>query len=116
MKVSGISPTRGVIVTSKVPVQQTEPIVVAVSLPYGSVNTVQGFSFDLPEAVRMAAPEGVAVQATRADGSELPVWLKFDRSKMRLLADVVPSDALPLQIAVTIGGQRVLVQISERAE
>ncbi len=89
---------------------------VAVSLPKGASTVGTGFSFELPESVRSVAKDGVSVQASRVDGGPLPSWLKFESTALRFEANAVPDSALPLQVAMVIGGQRLLVVISERTE
>ena len=89
---------------------------VAVSLPKGISTTGTGFSFVLPDSVREIAGEGVTVQATQVDGSELPAWLKFDRANLRFEATAVPDGAYPMQLILSIGGQRLLLVISERTD
>ena len=89
---------------------------VAVSLPKGVSTTGTGFSFVLPDSVREIAGEGVTVQATQVDGSVLPAWLKFDRVNLRFEATAVPDGAFPMQLALSIGGQRLLLVISERTD
>ena len=89
---------------------------VAVSLPKGASTVGTGFSFELPESVRSVAGDGLSVQVTRVDGSPLPAWLKFDQAILRFEANAVPDSALPMQVAMVIGGQRLLVVISERTE
>jgi hypothetical protein len=91
----------------------------AVSLPKGTATAGTGFSFELPESVRATAQQAsdtVRPQATMPNGSQLPGWLKFDPERMRFDANAVPDGAFPIQVAVTVGQQRVLVVISERAE
>jgi len=87
----------------------------AVSLPKGTSTVGTGFSFALPESVRIAAPEGSDIRANLPNGAALPTWLKFDVKTLRFDADAVPDGAFPLQVELTFGGQRTLVVISERA-
>ena len=75
-----------------------------------------GFSFDLPESVRVAASESSDIRATLPNGSELPAWLKFDVKTLRFDAGAVPDGSFPLQVVLTFGGERPLVVISERAD
>jgi hypothetical protein len=92
---------------------------VAVSLPKGMATAGTGFSFELPESIRMAAqqaPPDTRVQASLPDGSQLPSWLKFDPERQRFDASAVPDGAFPMQVVVTVGSQRVVVVVSERNE
>jgi ribosomal protein S5 len=92
---------------------------VAVSLPKGMSTAGTGFSFELPESIRMAAqqaPPDTRVQASLPDGSVLPSWLKFDPERQRFDASAVPDGAFPMQVVVSVGSQRVVVVVSERNE
>ncbi len=92
---------------------------VAVSLPKGMATAGTGFSFELPESVRMVAeqaPQGMRAQASLPDGASLPSWLKFDPERQRFDASAVPDGAFPMQVVVSVGLQRVLVLVSERNE
>ena len=89
---------------------------VAVSLPKGASTVGTGFSFVLPDSVRATASEGVSVEATQVDGNALPAWLKFDRANLRFEAIAVPDGAFPMQLALSMGGQRLVLVISERTE
>jgi filamentous hemagglutinin family protein len=113
---SGTANSSGVTVDVKGSPQQDALTMVAVSLPKGAATMGTGFSFVLPDKVRATAGEGVSVQATRFDGSALPAWLKFDRANLRFEATAVPDGAFPMQLALSIGGQRLVLAISERTE
>ena len=89
----------------------------AVSLPKGTAIAGTGFSFELPESVRkLTGNDTSSVQASLPDGSALPAWLKLDARTLRFEAVSVPDGAFPLQVALSIGAQRVVVVISERTE
>ena len=88
----------------------------AVSLPKGTSTVGAGFSFDLPESVKSAASNSADIRANLPNGAALPAWLKFDAKTLRFDANAVPDGAFPLQVALTFGGQRTLVMISERAD
>lgn len=96
--------------------QQNTPLMVAVSLPKGATTVGTGFSFEMPESVKGTTGSDTEVRVTQANGSALPSWLKFDRQALRFEAVSVPDNGLPLQLLVTVAGQRVLVVISERTE
>lgn len=85
---------------------------------WGSVSTGvgTGFSFELPESVRLMVSGNSELQITQTNGSPLPSWLKFDPQGMRFEATAVPDSALPMQLVVAVAGQRVTVVISERTE
>ncbi|MDP1654516.1 MAG: YDG domain-containing protein [Hylemonella sp.] len=91
-------------------------IMAAVSLPKGTATAGTGFNFELPESIRALEGNGASPQASLADGSALPSWLRFDAKTLRFEATAVPNGAFPLQLALSIGGQRVLVVISERTD
>ncbi len=60
--------------------------------------------------------EGAPAQATLASGQPLPDWLRFEDKALRFSSNGVPDRAFPLQVMVSVGGQRVLVAVSERSE
>lgn len=74
-------------------------------------------SFALPAAMAAAAaasPE--PVQARLADGSALPDWLQFDSATLRFDAAVVPQGAFPLQLLLIVGGEQVLLNLTEAGQ
>ena len=91
-------------------------MMVAVSLPKGITTAGTGFSFEMPEAVKSMVTPKTSVVVTQSNGAPLPAWLKFDQATMRFEASSVPDRALPMQVLVTLGAQRVQVVISERTE
>lgn len=73
----------------------------------------QGFVFELPQSVKALARPGSSVQVSLANGASLPAWLQFSAMTMRFEAQSLPTNALPLQIVLILGGERVLVVISQ---
>jgi ABC-type Fe3+ transport system substrate-binding protein len=92
------------------------PLMVTVSLPKGTSTIGTGFSFDLPESIRAMALAAGGAQAALPNGASLPAWLSFDATTLTFNASAVPDGAFPLQVEMTISGQRVTVVISERTE
>ena len=88
----------------------------AVSLPKGTSTTGTGFNFELPDSVRSMAQGSTTFQVALTNGAPLPTWLKFDYQTLRFEAKAIPDGAFPIQVALSIGGSRVLVVISERSE
>ena len=71
-----------------------------------TVEAGGGFAIAIPARLfESAAPvgSGAAVQVTTQSGAELPSWLTFDRSSMRLNAANVPASGLPLTIKLAAG-------------
>jgi len=68
--------------------------------------------FLLPLVLAMAA----VPSAAQDSGAPLPGWLRFDAATLRFDAAAVPDGAFPMQVMMSVGGQRVVVVISERAE
>jgi hypothetical protein len=91
-------------------------IMAAVSLPKGTATAGTGFSFELPESIRDLMGNGQSAQLSLSDGRDLPAWLRFNAQTLSFEAAAVPNGAFPLQLALSIGGQRVMVVISERVE
>ena len=96
--------------------QQSAPLMVAVSLPKATSTAGTGFSFEMPETVKELVTPNTALGITQSNGTPLPVWLRFDEATMRFEATAVPDSALPMQLQVNVGDQRVQVVISERTE
>ncbi len=89
-------------------------VMAAVSLPKGTATAGVGFSFELPESVRALVQDGDTARVSLPSGAALQPWLRFDANTLRFDATAVPDGAFPLQVVVSVGGQRVLVVISER--
>ena len=92
------------------------PVLIAVGLPKGSATVGDGFSFDLPQAVREIITEGTRVELTTAQGGALPDWLRYDTQSMRFFAAAVLVRAFPIELQIRVGSQRILIVISERTE
>lgn len=84
---------------------------VSVTVPQAVLRSAGGFSFPLPDALLQPVVQGAAVSVTTADGQPLPGWLSFDAATGRFVGQAVPQGGLPLQVQLTIGGQRTLVSI-----
>jgi filamentous hemagglutinin family protein len=97
-------------------------MMVSVSLPQGSSTAAGGFSFELPQAIKsmtqtpQAGAPTTSPQASLADGSVLPAWLRFDSQTLRFEASSVPSGAFPLEVVVMVGTQRIVVVIAQKTE
>lgn len=84
---------------------------VSVTVPEAVLRSAGGFSFPLPDALLQPVMQGAAVSVTTADGQPLPGWLSFDAATGRFVGQAVPQGGLPLQVQLTIGGQRTRVSI-----
>ena len=117
--VTGASSTAGVTIDLRAASSSDVNTMAAVSLPKGTATGGAGFSFELPETVRALVPQEGQIaqpQASLPTGAPLPSWLKFDPERLRFDASAVPDGSFPLQVVVTVAGQRVIVVISERTE
>jgi hypothetical protein len=86
---------------------------VAVLVAKALLESGKSFGFPLPaELARLPGIE--KAQFSMADGSRLPKWLAYNAAARAFSVSAVPSGALPLQIAVRIGGQRWTLTLSER--
>jgi hypothetical protein len=70
----------------------------------------------MPETVKSMTTANTSLEITQDNGAPIPTWLKFDQSKMQFEATSVPDSSLPIQLQVTVAGQRLQVVISERTE
>ncbi|NVO06066.1 MAG: hypothetical protein HXX19_09135, partial [Rhodoferax sp.] len=83
----------------------------------GRVTSGNGISIPLPTQLASAATGSNAViSVTTVNGGVLPAWLKFNPETKTFVATAVPDGALPMQVMVTINGQRTTVVISNHAE
>ena len=111
------SRTNGISVslTREPTVQQTG--VVTVSVPKEMATSGAGFSFPLPAQVtQTSANVSSTAQVTLISGQPLPSWIKFNAETKTFVASAVPDGAFPMQVMVTIDGNRSIVVISERTE
>ncbi len=60
-----------------------------------------------------AAVGGSNVIVTLSNNSPLPVWIRYDAGTKSLATGAVPSGALPVSVAVTVGGLRSVIEVSE---
>ncbi len=86
---------------------------VNVAVPKEVVSAGQGFVFDLPQSVKALAQPGNSLQVSLSNGDGLPAWLQFSAESMRFEAQNLPAGALPLEVMLMIGVERVLVVISQ---
>lgn len=84
-----------------------------VSLPTEMVTAGQGFTFELPASVKSLVQTDTTVQITQSNGDPLPDWLQFMSSRLSFEAMRLPPNALPLQLIMQIGQERVQVMISQ---
>ena len=89
--------------------------VISVSVPRSIVTAGAGFSFELPASVRQSLGANV-VSVTRANGTPLPDWLRFNSATFTFEASAVPTDGLPLEVRIVAGDRQILLVISERPE
>jgi hypothetical protein len=109
------SPTQGSVTVSMVrepSVQQAGVISVSVSREMATAGA--GFGFPLPAQVTQSAPANAAVTVTTTAGTALPGWLRFNPATKTFTATAVPDGAFPMQVVVTVAGQRSTIVISER--
>jgi hypothetical protein len=99
--------------TIRVANRQTTGIV-AVLLPKGSSSSGSGMVISLPEeATSLVAAAQETVKVSLANGATLPSWIKYLPDQKGLILGAVPEGGLPVQVVLTVGNQRTIVQISE---
>jgi hypothetical protein len=101
------------VTTVNAPGQASTGLIV-VTVPQGTAAGGVGLVIPLPESV--IAPTGVAggnVNVTMSNNSPLPAWVRYDADSKSLVTNAVPSGALPISVAVTIGGLRSVIEVSE---
>lgn len=85
---------------------------VSVTVPREMAQSPGGFVFPLPTELQRPIEQGASVTVTTAEGRALPAWLRFDASSRSFVSGAVPTGGLPLQVVLTINGQRTLMSIS----
>jgi hypothetical protein len=89
------------------------PGIVAVLVPAGTATAGLGLVIALPEQVFTPAAAGGTVQVTLPNSQPLPNWIRYDAATQTLVTSAVPEGAFPLTVVVTVGGQSMVMQISE---
>ena len=86
---------------------------VAVLIAKTLLESGKGFGFPLP--AELARLPGIdKAQFSLADGGPMPKWLTYNAATRAFSVSAVPAGALPVQLAVRIGGQRWALTLSER--
>jgi YDG domain len=72
------------------------------------------YHFPLPAGFRalLDADGSRAATATRTDRAPLPYWLRFDPAARAFVATAIPPNVLPMQVLLTVGTQRRIVEIA----
>ena len=106
----------GVVVELRTVPTESQSGLITVSLPKGASGSPAGFSFPLPEQVVSTATPEATITASLPNGAPLPTWLRFDPASRSFIASVVPTDALPISVIVTVGNIQTTVVVTEREE
>ncbi|MFZ4438190.1 MAG: hypothetical protein ACOYOS_07175, partial [Syntrophales bacterium] len=73
-------------------------------------------------ALRLPVPANLAKQLPTSSGSvavttvagkQLPGWMRYDTASKSFIVVDAPSGALPMEVAITAGGSRTVMRISE---
>ena len=88
---------------------------VTVAVAKGAAASSVGLGFALPVEITQNAA-GSVVEVTTVNADQLPQWIRFSPESNSFKIASVPSGGLPLQVLVNVGGQRVVVLISEQAD
>ena len=92
-----------------------EPTPILVVIPVDSALSEFSFSFPLPVPIqREVAAKAILEKVSMPGGGALPVWLRYDRDSKMFVGRNVPKGALPITVAVSVGGQRWLVTIRQQ--
>lgn len=100
--------------TVSTPGQATTGLIV-VTVPQGTAVSGAGLTIPLPESVIAPAGAGGAttIAVTLSNNAPLPAWIRYDVETKTLVTGAVPSGALPISVAVTVGGFRSVIEVSE---
>ncbi len=102
------------ITTVNTPGQSTTGLI-TVTVPQSTAVSGTGLTIPLPESVTgtAGAQNTSSLVVTLSNNEPLPSWISFDPATKSLVTSAVPSGALPLSVAVTVGGIRTVIEISE---
>jgi hypothetical protein len=107
--------TPGISITTVNTPGQGNTGLITVTVPQSTAVSGVGLTIPLPESVIAPAGSGAGtpVAVTLSNNEPLPAWIQFDAGTKALVTSAVPSGALPISVAVTIGGLRSVIEISE---
>ena len=101
------------ITTVNTPGQSTTGLI-TVTVPQSTAVSGVGLTIPLPESVTGPGTiTSTSLTVTLSNNEPLPAWISFDPSTKSLVTSAVPSGALPIAVAVTVGGLRTVIEISE---
>ena len=66
-----------------------------------------------PYLAKQMLSTGALVKVTTISGKELPGWIRYDAKSKSFIVIAPPPDALPMEVAVTMGDKRTVLRISE---
>jgi hypothetical protein len=88
--------------------------VVSVVVPKGTAGTDAGLAIPIPAQVISASTAAKqTIKITLANNAPAPSWIKFSPETKSFAATSVPAKSLPIQLALTVGNYRTLIQLSE---
>jgi hypothetical protein len=104
------------------PSQSTTGLIV-VTVPQSTAVSGTGLTIPIPESViapvgvtsvaTVGTPQNNTVAVTMSNNDPLPSWISYDVASKTLVTSAVPSGALPMSVAVTVGSVKTLIEISE---
>jgi hypothetical protein len=101
------------ITTVNTPGQSTTGLI-TVTVPQSTAVSGVGLTIPLPESVTGPGTiTSTSLTVTLSNNEPLPAWISFDPSTKSLVTSAVPSGALPIAVAVTVGGLTTVIEISE---
>jgi hypothetical protein len=89
---------------------------VTVFAPNGVAATGVAFSFALPSQIAGMGATTDKISVESGGGLPLPAWLQFNPDTKTFTALAVPDGAFPMQVIVTVNGQRSTIAILERED
>lgn len=106
--------TAGISITTVNTPGQSTTGLITVTVPQSTAVSGVGLTIPLPESVTGPGTiTSTSLTVTLSNNEPLPAWISFDPSTKSLVTSAVPSGALPIAVAVTVGGLRTVIEISE---
>jgi hypothetical protein len=66
-----------------------------------------------PALAKKVSATGTVVKVTTVSGKPLPGWLRYDAERKAFVVNEAPPGALPMEVAVTVNGNRSVQRVSE---
>jgi len=87
---------------------------VTVTVSAEAASSGKGFAFSIDEHIPVDAAKGAQVRVSQVDGKPLPEWLRYEPETQKVVANLPPVGAFPIQIKASVGGVETIIVITEQ--